>query len=368
MTMQATDQQPDPGGLSVTSLRMLELREAVLAEWETRVRACLDKARPLSHPILIDTLPSFYDNIVQALTPDYPRADGGSGTTVAIEHGGERARITAYDHESLIREYQLFRWAIYDVLYREGVQLTRSELLTLEASIDNGIQAAVSGFVMAHTALRERFAAALELILMLNDPARIKTLAAKALDNAHRMDAMIHELLDTMAFHSGEQLSLQLAQFDIREVIKEIQINSAGTGRPRIDFADRAPIVGWWDRSALRRAIENLVSNAAKYGRAGSPVTIRADEFHGRLQLSVHNDGNPIPPEEQESIFQMYRRSEKARHTRTNGWGIGLPYVRAVAESHAGSINVDSHAERGTTFTIDTPLDCRPYCGAPTVA
>ncbi|GGX78373.1 sensor histidine kinase [Pseudoduganella dura] len=380
--MQATDQQPDPGGLSVTSRKMLELREAVLAEWETRVRACLDKAKELSHPILIDTLPAFYDNIAQALTADYPRVDAGDGTTVAIEHGGERARITAYDHESLIREYQLFRWAIYDVLYREGVQLSRSELLTLEASIDNGIQAAVSGFVMAHTALRERFAAALthdlrgplgtvsaalELILMVNDPARIKTLAAKALDNVHRMDAMIHELLDTMAFHSGEQLALQLAQFDIREVILDIQVNSAGAGRPQVDFGDRAPIVGWWDRSALRRAIENLVSNAVKYGRAGCPITIQADEIHGRLQLSVHNEGNPIPPEEQESIFQMYRRSEKARHTRTNGWGIGLPYVRAVAESHAGSISVDSHAERGTTFTIDTPLDCRAYSGAPTV-
>ncbi|WP_338759000.1 HAMP domain-containing sensor histidine kinase [Massilia sp. METH4] len=374
--MIGTDQQPDTAGLSPTSRRMLALREAVLAEWEARVRASLDRAKELSHPILIDTLPAFYDNIAQALSADYPRADGRDGTTVAIEHGGERARITAYDHESLIREYQLFRWAIYDVLHREGVQLSRDELLTLETSIDNGIQEAVSGFVMVHTALRERFAAALthdlrgplstiasalELIGVLDDPVRMKTLAARALENVHRMDGMIRDLLDTMAFHSGERMALTLGEFDIVEAIREIQGNVTACGGVPIDVIAPAPVRGWWDRSAMGRAIENLVSNAVKYGRAGGPVTISAAQLHDRLQLTVHNEGNPIPLEEQESIFQMYRRSARARHDRAHGWGIGLPYVRAVAESHAGSIAVDSHPHRGTTFTIDTPLDCRPY-------
>lgn len=378
----ASDQNISPDGWSATSRRMLELRDAVFAEWEKRVRASLDKATGLSRPILVDTLPAFYDNIAEALTLDYPRQFGNEGTTLASEHGGERARITAYDYEALIGEYQAFRWAIFDVLYQEGLQLTPQEVLTINASIDQGIQEAVTSFALVHSALRERFAAALthdlrtplgatstalELILMLNDLAKVKGVAAKALDNVHRMDAMIHELLDTMAFHSGGQLSLELSNFDICEVVKEVQFDHAGMVGKRIRFAG-AFICGWWDRTAMRRALDNLVKNALKYGHEHEPVTIRTTEYHDRLTLSVHNEGPAIPAHEQECIFQMYRRARSAASTRQQGWGIGLPYVRAVAESHGGSIGLDSTDERGTTFTIDVPVDCRPYLGAPSVA
>ncbi|WP_462176894.1 hypothetical protein, partial [Acinetobacter baumannii] len=81
---------------------MLALREVVFAEWETRVRERIVQARTVQHPILIDTLPVFYDNIAQSISPSYPRTSGVDGTTVAAEHGGERARVTSYDHAALI--------------------------------------------------------------------------------------------------------------------------------------------------------------------------------------------------------------------------------------------------------------------------
>ncbi|QCP15026.1 HAMP domain-containing histidine kinase [Pseudoduganella umbonata] len=359
---------------------MLAVRHLVVARWENHVRTALENASKLAHPILVNTIPAFYDNIAQSLTPNYPRATAVDGSTLASEHGGERARLTAYDHETLIREYQLLRKVIYDVMISEGIPLTRADILTIDAGIDTGIQEAVGAFAMVNNSLRERFAAALthdlrgplsatssalELILMLNDLGKVKQLAAKALDSVWRMDGMITELLSTMAFHSGERLTLQLEQFDINAVIKEVQVGASVKGS-NIVLASGSPIVGWWDRAALTRAVENLVSNALKYGRPRGPVTIRAAEFDERLQLSVHNEGDPIPVEEQECIFQMYRRTDNAR--RQQGWGIGLPYVRAVAESHGGSIVLDSHAERGTTLTIDIPLDGRAHGGAPTVA
>lgn len=378
-----SDQHAATAGLSRTSCRMLELRDTVFAEWEARVRISLDKAKDLSHPILIDTLPALYDNIAQSLTLEYPRLTGGEGTTLASEHGGERARITAYDHETLIGEYQLFRWVIFDVFEREGLRLTTLETRAINASIDAGIQESVCGFVLVHNTLRERFAAAvahdlrgplgvtssaLQLILMTNDPTRMKTVAAKALDQIHRMSAMIHELLDTMAFHSGQQITLDIAHFDINEVINEVMVDTIARHGARIQ-AISTPIRGWWDRQAMKRALENMVSNALKYGQQRTLVVIRAGEGHERLLLSVHNDGNPIPLQEQETIFQMYCRTKSARNTHQQGWGVGLPYVRAVAESHGGSIALDSSAERGTTFTIDVPIDSRPYgSGAPTLA
>lgn len=105
----ASDQKLNADQLSPTSRRMLALREAVLAEWERKTRAALDETKKIRHPVFINTMPSFYDNIVEALTPDYPRANGVNSTTLAGEHGGERARMTNYDPEALILEYQIFR-------------------------------------------------------------------------------------------------------------------------------------------------------------------------------------------------------------------------------------------------------------------
>lgn len=377
-----TDQKSKTDGLSQTSVRMMKLRDTVFAAWEMRVRATFDKAAPLSHPILTDTLPAFYDNIAEAITQDYPRRLASEGNTLAAEHGGERARVTAYDYEALIGEYQALRGVIFDVLYQDGLQLRHFEITTINASIDEGIQQAVTAFSLVQSALRERFAAALthdlrnplgatatalELILQLNDMPKLKVLAAKALENVHRMDGMINELLDTMSFHSGEQLSLRLENFDICEVVKEVQFDLSGAASSSIRSTGSS-VLGWWDRPAMRRALENIVRNALKYGDGSAPVTVTASEVHGRLLLSVHNEGPPIPAEEQECIFQMYRRASSATATRQQGWGIGLPYVRAVAESHGGSIALDSTTELGTTFIIDIPLDCRPLLGAPSVA
>ncbi|MFC0252682.1 sensor histidine kinase [Massilia consociata] len=378
----ASDQPSSTSGLSPTSRRMLALREAVFQEWEARVRASLQPAQALSRPILVDTLPAFYDNIAQSLSADYPRASAVDGTTLAAEHGGERARITAYDHEALIGEYQVFRWAIFEVLQREGVALCAQEILAINASIDAGIKEAVAAFVLVHGALRERFAAALthdlrgplgatstalELIMMSNDPEKMKAFAATALDNVHRMNAMIHELLATMAFHSGEQLSLELSHFDILELVQEVRRDAIALHGPRVRIAGQS-VFGWWDRHAMKRALENIVGNAIQYGREGTSVTVSSKEVSERLLLAVHNEGEPIAPEEQETVFEMYRRAQASKLKRKQGWGIGLPYVRAVAESHGGSIALDSTAERGTTFAIDVPKDCRPSKGAPTLA
>ena len=378
----ASDQKDDGSGLSPTSQRMLALREQVFADWERAVRANVEEAAQLRHPVLIDTLPVFYDNIAESLTPGYGRQGGADGTTVAAEHGGERARVTSYDHVALIDEYQILRRCILEALARDGISLIHAEVLVIDSSIDAGIKEAVNAFTLVHQGLRERFTAALthdlrgplhaasmalEIILMTNDPARIRTVAAKALSSVQRMGGMVSELLDSMAFHGGQKVPLEMSAFDICELVREVQLDAVAHGGQLVHLTPHS-VHGWWDRKALWRAIENMLSNAAKYGTPGTPITIKIDEVHERLLLTVHNHGEPIPPAEQESIFQMYRRAESARQGVKGGWGIGLPYVRAVAESHGGSVGVDSSRERGTTFVIDIPVDCRPFLAAPTLA
>ncbi|WP_151637449.1 sensor histidine kinase [Noviherbaspirillum aerium] len=378
----ASDQQLDDDKLSANARRMLALREAVLQEWGQRLRATVKEAEHLPHPIMINTFPGLYDNIAEAITPGYARSPETETNTVASEHGGERARLTNYNAQAVVSEYQLLRWTIFDVLREHGVQLNSDEFAIINASIDNSIRDAVNAFALAQSALRERFVAALthdlrnplatavaaaDLIKHSTDPEKMKSLADRILSNLSRMDGMIQNLLDAIVFQTGERLRLRIEPFDMLELTREVAEQFASIHGALFEV-DGSPVNGHWDREAVRRCIENLANNAVKYGTPGSPVRFSVTALHGRAVVSVHNEGPAIPPDQMESVFQVFRRAVSAKEGGSRGWGIGLPYVRGVVESHGGSVGVDSTAQRGTTFIIDMPVDARPFQHAPTLA
>jgi signal transduction histidine kinase len=364
-----------------TSDRMRELREEILADWETRIRATIEPAGQLGHPILINTLPVLLDNIVAALIPDHPLVTATGSATIASEHGGERARLSGYDPKAIICEYQILRGSILTVLKRSGAVLTDTELAVIDAFIDSAIRESVTAFALVQSTFRERFVATLshdlrnplatatscaELIRHLSDSPEIQRFANKIVESNNRIDRMIQDLLDAASFKGGARLMLNISQFDILDVAIEVEEASSALPETRLQVEGK-PTQGWWDRDAIKRALENLVVNAGKYSAPGEPVQLAIESTHERLILSVHNKGAPIPVDEQESIFKVFRRAEAAKKGDKRGWGVGLPYVRAVAESHGGSIGVDSAQEKGTTFFLDIPLDARPFHDAPTL-
>jgi signal transduction histidine kinase len=378
----ATDQNGDPGKLSLTSRRMIELRDTVLAKWERRVRASVKAACPLARPILINTFPALIDNIAEALSPDYPRTSGAvAAPIVASEHGGERARLTNYNCQAVISEYQILRLTIFDVLKQNSVQLSEDETHILNASFDAVIKESVAAFVLVQSAFREQFVTALahdmrtplasvnisaEVILRTTDLPRIYLLAKQIIENAERMSRMIQDVLDSVLFQNGERLPLHPSNFDMLDLVKEICEQSKAAHGERFQMVGK-PVTGWWGQDAIRRALENLVDNAVKYGAPDRPIRIQVASAYERVIITVHNEGDPIPPDQIETVFQVFHRAKAAKEGNRPGWGIGLPYVRSVAESHGGSIGVDSSAERGTTFTIDLPVDARPFQNAPTL-
>jgi signal transduction histidine kinase len=381
MTM-ASDQNGNSCPLSPLAQRMAELREVVFAEWEKSVRASITEAAMLSHPVLIDTLPALYDNLLEALTPEYPRTSAATATpSVATEHGGERARLTGYEAKAVIMEYQLFRAAILDVLQLNNVPISNREMQIISSSIDACIREAVTAFALAQAAFREQFIAALahdlrsplaaasmagHLISRTKDIETINRYAVKITANLHRVDEMIREMLDTVIFQRGERLRLNICCFDLGDLVRDVLSESEIVHGPRFTVSGTS-VVGWWSRDAMKRALENLISNSVKYGLPDTPISIAFKEYHGRVLLSVHNEGEPIPPDQVESIFQVFERAKAAKEGNKEGWGIGLPFVRRVAESHGGSIDLDSAPERGTTFAMDFPVDARPFQNAPTL-
>jgi len=308
----ASDQKVGPDNPSEISRRMLELEDTVLAEWEKRVRESIKEAGTMTHPVLIDTLPSLYHNIAEALTPGYPRTSAASVTpSVATEHGGERARLTGYQTHNVITEYQLLRSALIDVLEGNGVSISDGEMQIISATIDACIREAATGFTLVQAAFQERFVATLahdlrnplstagmlaQLIQRTSDPKKINDCAEKIIGNIRRVDRMIQELLDTVVFQQGERLRLNPSNFDMAELAAEVREQSAAAYGQRFE-TDGPSTMGWWGRDAVKRALENMISNAVKYGAADAPIRIAFAAYHGRVILSVHNEGAPIPPE-----------------------------------------------------------------------
>ena len=306
MPMIATDQYADTAGWSASALAFLALREDVLARWEREVRARVAGANALLHPVLINTLPAFYGNIAESLSPANPRMLATSDTDSASAHGSERARMTAFGPDQVIQEYQILREAI--VAETAGrVELSPLEWAAIDNSINSAVVEAVRNFMTIHDELRKRVAASLshdmrtplavittgaDVIGLASDLEVAKRGALKIAANAQRLSQMVDDLLDALTGRAGPELALPLSCFDIEALVCAVvdEFNEDGVGQYQ---ADTVPVQGYWCETALRRALENLLGNAHKYGDGGS-IRTSIRQTHQRVVLSVHNSGAPI--------------------------------------------------------------------------
>ncbi|WP_404534518.1 sensor histidine kinase [Massilia sp. TN1-12] len=374
----ATDQHPDGRGLSPVALQFIALRDAVMDRWEREVRARVEGAGDLLAPVLTNTLPAFLDNIAEALSPDHPRRHGASGTTSPSAHGDERARMTPFGPDQVIHEYQILREAIATET-KGRIALDEAHWTIIDRSINAATREAIRTFTRIHDDLRRKVAAALshdmrtplavidygaQVISLAPDLDVARRTASRIEENSARLKTMMSDLLDALTFQGAAKMPLRLTRFDVRDLVGELcEQYGQGAGRHIRFEADSDSVVGFWCRDALRRSVENLVNNAIKYGNGGT-IRIAAHATRGRLMLSVHNDGNPIPEDRHDRIFDYLHREGGV--AAGDGWGVGLPFVKAVADSHGGSVSVDSGPDTGTTFLIDVPVDSRPFVdGAP---
>lgn len=363
----ASDQFNQPERLSPLAQHLLRLRDTVLDNWTNAVQLTIPPARALYVPVLINTLPVFYDNLVQVLSSGYPRVAGDPGDNLPAAHGDERARLTQYSPRDLVREYQLFRNILIGACVADGIALQPNEHALVNEFIDSAIQEALTAYVARQNEFRERYLAALahdirnplsnigmaaQLILARQDSTGAHALAGRIVDNVAATDTLIREILDGATAYHGEQLRIELAQWDMLALARDV----AGAVPGQVVEVEGESVLGYWSGTHVRRALQNLVGNAVKYGAAGDPPTMQVSATHGRVQVSVHNRGEPIAPERLHRILQPFQRATCG----SEGWGLGLHFVRSVAECHAGSVTVDSSAARGTTVTLDLPVDPRP--------
>ena len=163
------------------------------------------------------------------------------------------------------------------------------------------------------------------------------------------------------------QVELRVAKVDFGEFVKETTMMFLPVTMSRnIDFKTDIPEEPLWvylDKDKIEKVILNILSNAVKYSpRQGGVIRVKVSRNESEALFSVSNLGIGIPPGEESSIFDRFKRGSNNQNP--NGMGIGLAITKHAVESHKGSIKVDSIPGGETVFTVFLPLGDKHFDAA----
>jgi len=183
------------------------------------------------------------------------------------------------------------------------------------------------------------------------------TAVERVASSAQRMSNMVGQLLDLTRSRLAGGIQIERRPIDLCGVVSEVvdELRRAHPGR-QITWNARAGIHAAVDRDRLAQVASNLVGNALEHGDPTRPVTVALAPSGDWVQLSVHNDGRPVPPDQLPFLFEPFRRT-MIRGERSKGLGLGLYIAQQIITAHGGRIDASSTAEAGTTFTVAFPRD-----------
>lgn len=147
------------------------------------------------------------------------------------------------------------------------------------------------------------------------------------------------------------------------QLVKGFQLEQ-GKSAPAIEtsFALEHPLHRF-DEVHMATVLNNLFSNAVRYGNHPCRIRLDAEDSDGSLRIAVADNGPGIRKEELKHIFEKFYRGAESKQRVIRGLGLGLYYVKQIVEAHGGTITVRSNPGKGTTFIIQIPIDNGPATG-----
>ena len=173
---------------------------------------------------------------------------------------------------------------------------------------------------------------------------------------ARQMSRLITQLLHITRLEQGTQ-KLETESADLSELARSVCTAQAQLAPRGITLTCDAPdpVTLPLDVTLMTRLLNNLISNAFRYGRNGGHTAVSVVREGDTAVLSVADDGIGIPPALQERIWQRFYQVDPAR-SGSEGTGLGLFMVRQIARLHGGTAEVSSIPGQGSTFTVRLPM------------
>ncbi|WP_373491269.1 sensor histidine kinase [Parasphingorhabdus sp.] len=178
---------------------------------------------------------------------------------------------------------------------------------------------------------------------------------------ADRMQRLVEDLM-SLSRIEAEKFELPSEQIDLSELVGEARdfyINSRGKKEAEIlvHLPTDVPLIHG-DRAQLAQVVNNLLSNAFKYGKKGAPVTINLapNKAGTMLCLAISDQGDGIAAEHIPRLTERFYRVDKGRSKSIGGTGLGLAIVKHITERHGGRMEIASDVGVGTTVSVLLPI------------
>jgi signal transduction histidine kinase len=248
----------------------------------------------------------------------------------------------------------------------EALEQSRKELHATQAELERSVQMRDDFMSMvAHelrTPLNTLFLETQLRDMQLNkgnqaafSEANLRKMVARDGRQIQSMIRLINDMVDVSRIRSG-MLSIRPADTELSALLTRIvsdlaqRTEASGT---TIELDAPNAVAGVWDEFRVEQIIINLLTNAMRYG-GSKPVTITLARRDGWAEIVVRDQGVGISPEDQLRIFKPFERagSKEVRE----GLGLGLYIARQLAESHGGTLAVESEPGNGAAFRLALPL------------
>lgn len=197
------------------------------------------------------------------------------------------------------------------------------------------------------------------------NPAQVERYGALIQQESGRLKTLVEQVLRFASATAGRVIQ-EREPVSVETVIEE----TLDASKPLVQGArcvveravepDLPPILG--DPVSLKHALQNLISNAVKYGSEGSRwIGVSASRAGDAIEIRVADRGPGIPPDEQKHVFDPFFRGRRAVQDQVHGTGLGLNLVKKIVEAHGGTIAVNSTPMKGTEFVMRIPAAPSEY-------
>lgn len=180
-----------------------------------------------------------------------------------------------------------------------------------------------------------------------------------AYEKSKQMKALVDDLFEYTTVRQTT-VPLEYVSFDMVQLLEQVAIDfeleAQKKERDIQVVSEHKQIMMRADTEKIVRVFHNLLSNALKYGKGGSLVLIEAKKEDRFVFISIKNNGETLPQEAIEQLFERFYRAETSRSQETAGTGLGLAIAQSIVELHKGTIT--ARVEDGwTIFDVRLPLE-----------
>lgn len=232
----------------------------------------------------------------------------------------------------------------FDITRMERLELVRQEFLS---NVSHELRTPLTAIIA--------FVETLETGAM-DDPESSKRFLSIIRRNASRMHELIDDIIELTAIEGGN-VTLRASSVNLHALVNDVcaafAAKAAAHGVSLVNEVEPEVTI-YADGRRLEQMLTNLIDNGIKFTREGGTVTIRY-EAGARHKILVEDNGDGIPAQHLERLFERFYRVDRARSRDMGGTGLGLAIVKHLALLHGGEVTVNSELGKGTIFTIHLP-------------